>query len=93
MNTLTIKDLSVTEQLDSKSMKAVRGGAGNDFMPPMYFNFMSMYAPNNSRTVYASQLISTTMNIQNGNNTAFVTGATNTFDPHVSSSNNIYMPN
>ena len=93
MNTLTIKDLSVTEALDRKAMSAVRGGAGNDFMSPMSFTFMPVYAPNNSRTVYASQLISTTMNIQNGDNTAFVTGATNTFDPHVSSSNNIYMPN
>ena len=88
MNTLTIKDLSIAEQLDSKAMSAVRGGFGPS---TSYFNFTPVYAPNYSKTVDATQLISTTMNIQNanGNNAAFVAGVTTTIDPHVTSSNNI----
>jgi hypothetical protein len=91
MNTLMIKDLSITEQLDSKAMSAVRGGYGFGYPSSSYFNFTPVYAPNNSKTVDATQLISTTMNIQNanGNNAAFVAGVTTTIDPHVSSSNNI----
>ncbi|RKE37755.1 hypothetical protein B0G76_4032 [Paraburkholderia sp. BL23I1N1] len=89
MNTLMIKDLSITAQLDSKAMSAVRGGYG--YPSSSFFNFTPVYAPNNSKTVDATQLISTTMNIQNanGNNAAFVAGVTTTIDPHVSSSNNI----
>jgi hypothetical protein len=52
---------------------------------------MPMYAPNNSKTVNATQLINTQLDIQNanGNNAAFVSGITTTIDPHVSASNNI----
>ncbi|SOF00043.1 hypothetical protein SAMN05446635_8096 [Burkholderia sp. OK233] len=91
MNTLMIKDLSITAQLDSKAMSAVRGGFGYGYPPSWFFNYSPVYAPNNSRTVSATQLISNEMNIQstNGNNAAFVTGTTTTIDPHVSSSNNI----
>ncbi|WP_168789367.1 hypothetical protein [Paraburkholderia aromaticivorans] len=90
MNTLMIKDLSITEQLDSKAMSAVRGGMGY-YPSSSYFNFMPVYAPNNSKTVDATQLINTTMNIQNanGNNAAFVAGISTTIDPHVTASNNI----
>ncbi len=91
MNTLMIKDLSLTAQLDSKAMSAVRGGLCYGYPSSSYFNFTPVYAPNNSKTVDATQLISTTMNIENanGNNAAFVAGVTTTIDPHVSSSNNI----
>jgi hypothetical protein len=91
MNALTIKDLSITEQLDSKAMSAVRGGLGYCYPSSSYFNFTPVYAPNNSKTVDATQLISTTMNISsaNGNNAAFVAGSNTTISPHVSSSNNI----
>ncbi|CAN7564900.1 hypothetical protein ACTJLC_15315 [Paraburkholderia sp. 22099] len=90
MNALMIKDLSVTEQLDSKAMSAVRGGFGPS---SSYFNFTPVYAPNNSKTVDATQLINTTMNIQsaNGNNAAFVAGVSTTINPHVTSSNNIFV--
>lgn len=95
MNTLMIKDLSITAQLDSKTMRTVRGGLGlgygYGYPSSSFLNFSPVYAPNNSKTVDATQLISTTMNIQNanGNNAAFVVGVTTTIDPHVSSSNNI----
>ena len=93
MNTLMIKDLSITEQLDSKAMRAVRGGLGFGFGYPStsYTNISPVFAPNNSKQVSATQLISNEMNIQNanGNNAAFVAGVTTTIDPHVTSSNNI----
>ncbi|ASL47046.1 hypothetical protein bAD24_III06610 [Burkholderia sp. AD24] len=91
MNTLTIKDLSITAQLDSKAMSAVRGGYGYGFPSSSYFSFDPVYAPNNSKTVNATQLINTSMSIQNanGNNAAFVAGVTTTINPHVSASNNI----
>jgi hypothetical protein len=93
MNTLMIKDLSVIEQLDSKAMSAVCGGLDNGYPSSSYFNFMPVYAPNNSRTVDATQLINTTMNIQslNGSNSAFSAGATTVIVPHVCASNNINM--
>ncbi|SMG55370.1 hypothetical protein [Paraburkholderia susongensis] len=93
MNTLMIHDLSITEQLDSKAMSAVRGGTGYYVPWSSYYSFAPVYAPNNSKTVNATQLISTTMNIEsaNGNNSALVTGTTTQIDPRVSSSNNIFV--
>jgi hypothetical protein len=91
MNTLMIKDLSITEQLDSKAMSAVRGGTGYGYPSSSYFNFSPVYAPNNSKTVNATQMISTATYIQNanGNNAALVSGITTTINPTVESSNNI----
>jgi hypothetical protein len=94
MNTLMIKDLSITEQLDSKAMRAVRGGLGFGFGYPCstsYTNISPVFAPNNSKQVSATQMISNEMNIQNanGNNVAFATGLTSTINPCVTSSNNI----
>jgi hypothetical protein len=57
MNTLMIKDLSITEQLDSKAMSAVRGGNGFG-SSTSYYNFSPIYAPNNSKNVSGTQLIS-----------------------------------
>jgi hypothetical protein len=89
MNTLTIKDLSITEQLDSKAMSAVRGGYG--YPVSTYFNFSPVVAPNNSKQVTATQLITNELNVQNANanNVAFAAGLTSTISPSVSSSNNI----
>ncbi|KAA1010741.1 hypothetical protein FVF58_17905 [Paraburkholderia panacisoli] len=91
MNTLMIKDLSITEQLDSKAMSAVRGGTGYGYPSSSYFNFSPVYAPNNSKTVNATQMISTATYIQNanGNNAALVSGITTNINPTVESSNNI----
>ncbi|RKE37750.1 hypothetical protein B0G76_4027 [Paraburkholderia sp. BL23I1N1] len=91
MNTLMIKDLSITEQLDSKAMSAVRGGYG--YPSTSYFNFSPVVAPNNSKNVDATQLISNEMNIQsaNGNNVAFAAGLTSSINPCVTSSNNIHV--
>ncbi|MBC8747311.1 MULTISPECIES: hypothetical protein [Paraburkholderia] len=90
MNTLMIKDLSNTEQLDSKAMSAVRGGNGYYCpMSPSYFSYTPVYAPTSIKNVGTTQMINTEINIQsaNGNNTAFSGGATTTIVPCVNSSN------
>ena len=93
MNTLMIKDLSITEQLDSKAMRAVRGGYGFPYPSSSFVNISPVIAPNNSKNVDATQLISNEMNIQsaNGNNVAFAAGLTSTINPSVTSSNNIHV--
>ena len=75
-----------------KAMSAVRGGEGYGYPSSSYFSFMPIYAPNNSKTVNASQVINTSMYIEsvNGNNPALVAGIN--INPRVESSNNIYMP-
>jgi hypothetical protein len=90
MNTLMIKDLSITEQLDSKAMSAVRGGFGPT---TSYYNFSPVYAPNNSKTLNTTQLISNELNVQNANanNVAFAAGLSSTIDPMLNSSNNIHV--
>ena len=93
MNTLTIKDLSITEQLDSKAMSAVRGGYTYGYGSPVssYFSYAPTYAPNNSKNIDATQLINSTTSISNanGNDAAFVSGITTTINPHVNANNNI----
>ncbi|CAE6735587.1 hypothetical protein R69927_00988 [Paraburkholderia domus] len=95
MNTLMIKDLSITEQLDSKAMRAVRGGLGYGYGYPStsFVNISPVVAPNNSKNVNATQLISNELSIQNanGNNVAFAAGLTSSINPCVTSSNNIHL--
>ncbi|HZZ13648.1 MAG TPA: hypothetical protein VFE79_23425 [Paraburkholderia sp.] len=90
MTTLMIKDLSITEQLDSRAMRAVRGGFGPS---TSYYNFSPVVMPNNSKNLDATQLITNELNLQNanGNSVAFAAGINSTISPSVSSSNNIHM--
>ncbi|MBB5409841.1 MULTISPECIES: hypothetical protein [unclassified Paraburkholderia] len=85
MKTLMIKDLSVTEQLDSKAMQAVRGGFG----PSKYYSFAPVYAPTSVKNTTTTQLISNELNFQNtnGNDVALATGITSDFSPYINSSN------
>ncbi|HEY2608155.1 hypothetical protein P0D88_04890 [Paraburkholderia sp. RL18-103-BIB-C] len=89
MKTLMIKDLSITEELDSKAMSAVRGGYGPSVS---YYKFSPVFAPDNSKTINATQLISNELSQQNanGNNVALAAGITSTLDPFTVSSNNIH---
>ncbi|OLL28173.1 hypothetical protein BTH42_29000 [Burkholderia sp. SRS-W-2-2016] len=92
MNTLMIKDLSNTEQLDSKAMSAVRGGNAYCYpMPSFSYTYAPVCAPNNSKTLTATQMINTAMNIQsaNGNDSALTYGTTTNINPAIYSSNNI----
>jgi hypothetical protein len=92
MNTLMIKDLSITEELDSRAMSAVRGGNGFG-SSTSYYNFSPIYAPNNSKNVSGTQLISTELDMQNatGNSVAFAAGLSSTLNPSISSGNSIHV--
>ena len=85
MKTLMIKDLSVTEQLDSKAMQAVRGGFG----PSQYYSFAPVYAPTSVKNVSTTQEIANELNFQNanGNNVALAGGISSNLNPIIESSN------
>jgi hypothetical protein len=86
MSALMIKDLSITEELDSKSMKAVRGGyLAYPYFPSIKLDF------DNSKHVDAQQLISQELNINNmsGNNNAFASGLNTTIKPTQTANNNV----
>jgi hypothetical protein len=89
MNTLMIKDLSVTEQLDRKAMSAVRGGYV-PFPTSNYFNFMPI-SIDTSKHVTASQSNSTLVQIQasNGDGSAFQDNVHMNINPTVDNSNSI----
>jgi hypothetical protein len=92
MNTLMIKDLSITEELDGRAMSAVRGGYSSYCYPtPSYFSFAPTYAPSSVKNVEGNQWMNTNVTIQNanGNNTALVSGITTTINPQIDASNNI----
>jgi hypothetical protein len=81
MKSLTIKDLSVTEELDSRAMSAVRGGN----LPGWPGVNVSSY----EASFDATQLISQTQNTlnNNGNNVAFASGIHSTVDPKQTATN------
>ncbi len=86
MKALTIKDLSVTEQLDSKAMKAVRGGyVAYPYFPSLSFKF------DNSKTVDAQQLVNQSMNIDNvsNNGNAFAKNLNTTITPTMTGTNHV----
>jgi hypothetical protein len=86
MSALMIKDLSVTEELDGKAMKAVRGGyLAYPYFPSLKFDFDS------SKHVDAQQLVQQQMDISNvsGNNNAFATGINTTIKPTMTANNNV----
>jgi hypothetical protein len=92
MNTLIIKDLAVTSELDGKAMSAVHGGSG---MSGLYKG-MSSYSPSLSSTENnfkfdATQLLNQSQNteVNNGNNVAFASGITSTVTPHQTGHNTI----
>jgi hypothetical protein len=83
MKSLTIKDLSLTEQLDSKAMKAVRGG---------YIAFpYSQFSLDNSKTVNAQQLVNQSMDINNvsNNGNAFAKDFDTKIKPTMTGTNNV----
>ncbi|MFC0401477.1 hypothetical protein [Paraburkholderia rhizosphaerae] len=86
MTSLTIKDLHVTEQLDSKAMKAVRGGfIAYPYFPSLSFKF------DGSKTVSAQQLIDQSQSINNvsGNGNAFAKNFDTTITPTMTATNNV----
>jgi hypothetical protein len=89
MKTLMIKDLSNTEQLDSKAMSAVRGGFSYYNPFPSYVSYAPVYAPTSIKNETTTQMINTQLDIQsaNGNNSALVSGTTTYINPTIYSSN------
>jgi hypothetical protein len=81
MKSLTIKDLSVTEELDSRAMSTVRGGNLPGW--PSYSSTSADFS-------FASQqLISQSQNTinNNGNNVAFASGISSTVKPTQTANN------
>ncbi|MEM5342056.1 hypothetical protein [Paraburkholderia azotifigens] len=86
MSALMIKDLSIAEQLDSKAMKAVRGGfVAYPYFPSVKLDF------DNSKTVNAQQLVNQGLSINNmsDNNNAFVSHLPTTIKPTMTANNNV----
>jgi len=88
MKTIIIKDLSVSEQLDSGAMSAVRGGMLKGFAP---FAFPLVGVSENKLDFGASQSLLQSQNteVNNGNNAAFVSGITSHVEPHQTGTNTI----
>lgn len=91
MKALTIKDLSLSLDLDTGAMRAVHGGTGRAlpyFVWPSHTSIVTSSVDFN-----AAQMLGQSQNTQvnNGNNAAFVHGITATVTPSQSGSNNIHF--
>ena len=89
MSALMIEDLSVTEELDSKEMKTVRGGSlAFPYFPGFPSTFLSFDA---SKHVDAQQMIQQQMNFSNvsGNNNAFAENLPTTIKPTMTANNTV----
>jgi hypothetical protein len=74
MNTLTIKDLARTAQLDRAALSAVRGGTK---MSSPYYNFgNTTYAPSSDSSLHATQNMVQMQDVVNAtaNGSAFIDG-------------------
>ena len=97
MTSLIITDLAVTEQLDSRSMAAVRGGTyGGCYQPMPSYCWPGSPSPASSGSYGdfkfdATQMLGQSQNTQvnNGNNVAFASGITSNVTPTQTGSNNI----
>ncbi|MGE5623033.1 MAG: hypothetical protein ACM3WS_07760 [Bacillota bacterium] len=94
MQTLIIKDLAATAELDRKAMSAVRGGTGYGYMPscaPYSWDAPSFDFTKNDFSFNASQSLGQSQNttVNNGNNVAFASGITANVSPSQHGSNNI----
>ena len=90
MQTLIIKDLAATAELDRKAMSAVRGGTGYGYMPS-YWDGPSFNFTKNDFSFNASQSLGQSQNtlVNNGNNVAFASDITANVNPSQHGSNNI----
>jgi len=84
MKSLTIKDLSITEELDSRAMSAVHGGTLPSYWPGVS---VSSYESSFSATQLISQS-QNTLNV-NGNNVAFADHIDSTVKPVQKATNTI----
>jgi hypothetical protein len=95
MSALTIKDLSVSSDLDRAAMSDVRGGTGYGAMPAWFGHSYSpsLSVTKNDFNFAATQGLGQEQNTQvnNGNNAAFVSGITSNVHPTQNGSNNISL--
>jgi hypothetical protein len=84
MKSLTIKDLSITEELDSRAMSAVRGGNLPGYWPGVN---VSSYESSFGATQLMSQSQNTVVN--NGNNVAFSENLDSNVKPKQTGTNTI----
>jgi hypothetical protein len=85
MNTLIIKDLAVTAELDGAAMASVHGGSGmSGLCKGMPSYYPSFDVNKNDFKFDATQLLNQSQNtvVNNGNNVAFASGITSTVTPH-----------
>ncbi|WP_136415835.1 hypothetical protein [Herbaspirillum sp. ST 5-3] len=88
MAILIIKDLSVTAELDSKAMTAVRGGTSKGYTP----SYSPLFSISKSDFSFdASQLLGQSQEtvVNNGNNVAFASGITANVNPTQTGTNTI----
>lgn len=67
MTTLTIKDLSIAAELDSKRMSAVRGGFYGDWKMPSSSSYLPTM-PGYEQSSYPSSVTTTTVSVAQANN-------------------------
>ncbi|WP_194726819.1 hypothetical protein [Noviherbaspirillum malthae] len=90
MKALTIKDLSVSKELDAKDMSSVRGGHGFHRMPALFSAPLFSFAKSEIN-FDASQSLGQSQNteVNNGNNVAFASGIKSTVNPTQTGKNTI----
>jgi len=77
MKTLIITDLARTEQLDSATMRTVRGGhSAYSMFAPSYYSGDYTYAPTSDSSINAAQSLGQIQNVMTAtaNGSAFVDG-------------------
>ena len=77
MKTLIITDLARTEQLDSATMRTVRGGhSAYSMFAPSYYSGDFTYAPTSDSSINAAQSLGQIQNVMTAtaNGSAFVDG-------------------
>ncbi|WP_225984470.1 hypothetical protein [Noviherbaspirillum aerium] len=90
MKALTIKDLSVTSELDAKSMTSVRGGHGAVRFPALFAG--PLFSASKSEINFgAEQAMGQSQNtlVNNGNNVAFASGIKSNVNPTQTGKNTI----
>ena len=90
MKALTIKDLSITSELDAQAMTSVRGGTGFARMPAIFAS--PLFSVSKSELNFsAQQALGQEQNTQvnNGNNVAFASGIKSNVNPTQTGKNTI----
>ncbi|WP_151638793.1 hypothetical protein [Noviherbaspirillum aerium] len=90
MKALTIKDLSITSELDAQAMTSVRGGHGLAKMPALFVGPLASFSKHEI-SFGAQQALGQEQNtlVNNGNNVAFASGIKSNVNPTQTGKNTI----